>query len=187
MLKVIIDYFLNQWDTISKEPSLFIVTFIIGCSFAWFVSSLMQKNRIEAFETILKLKDEQIKDKDTKIQSLEKQLASEEKYSQKSNNLNLSEVEIQTLKAISRFQKENPILPTELPSEYSVDNLIADLEIDWSDANEILKKIRRIGLVESIWDSVPLYPNLDRPINETRPVRLSKTGQEFLINSRSDE
>jgi hypothetical protein len=87
MLKVIIDYFLNQWDTISKEPSLFVVTFIIGCSFTWFVSSLMQKNRIEALEAILKLRDEQIKDKDTKIQSLEKQLASEEAILKNPNDI----------------------------------------------------------------------------------------------------
>jgi hypothetical protein len=147
----------------------------------------MQKNRIDALETIIKLKDEQIKDKETKIQALDKQLTSEEGYYQKSNSLNLRETDIQTLKAISRFEKLNPIIPTEFPSEYSVDNLIAYLEIDWSDANEILKKLRTIGLVESIWDNVPLYPNIDRPINETRPVRLSKTGQEFLRKSRSDE
>lgn len=75
MLKVITDYFLNQWDTVSSVPSLLAVTFIIGCAFGWFASSWIQKNRVETIEERLKLKDEQLKDKDTKIQSLEKQPA----------------------------------------------------------------------------------------------------------------
>ncbi|MBW4540097.1 MAG: LapA family protein [Myxacorys chilensis ATA2-1-KO14] len=81
MLKVIIDYFLNQWDTISSAPSLLAVTFIIGCAFGWFASSWAQKNKVETMEERLKLKDEQLKDKDTKIQFLENQPVSSDDVS----------------------------------------------------------------------------------------------------------
>jgi uncharacterized protein YjhX (UPF0386 family)/uncharacterized membrane protein YciS (DUF1049 family) len=72
MLKVIIDYFLSQWDAISSAPSLLAVTFVIGCAFGW----VAQENRAKTMEERLKLKEDQIKDKDINIEHLEKQLVS---------------------------------------------------------------------------------------------------------------
>jgi hypothetical protein len=176
MLKVIVDYFSNQWDTILKAPTSLIIVFAFG----WSVSSWYLKNRIETNEERLKLKDEQIKEKDTEIQCLKEQLASGEGVYKKSYNLNLTEEEIEALKAISRFERVNPLQTNEFPVEYSVDNLTSDLGINYDEADEIFKKLRRIGFVESIWDNVPTFPDLERPINEARPVRLSRTGQEFI-------
>ena len=86
------------------------------------------------------------------------------------------------MKAISRFEKENHFEASKDPAEYSVEYLVKDLQINWDEANEILKKLRMLGLVESIWDNVPKFQNLAQPINETLPGKLSKTGQEFLNN-----
>ena len=83
MLKVIIDYFISQWHTISSEPSFFLATLIIGFAFGWLSNSVLQKSRAEATEERLKaieerykLKEEKVKDKDLKIQHLESQLVS---------------------------------------------------------------------------------------------------------------
>lgn len=95
-------------------------------------------------------------------------------------SLKLGKVEIEALKAIGRFESKNPHQPPQLPVDYSVDDLTTVLEIDWGEANEILKRLRRLGLVESIWDNFLLFPNLDRPVNETQAGRLSKAGQDFL-------
>ena len=83
MLKVIVDYFISQWYTISNEPSFFLATLIIGFAFGWLTNSVLQKSRVEATEERLKaieerykLKDEQLKDKDLKLRHLESQLVS---------------------------------------------------------------------------------------------------------------
>ncbi|TFI55662.1 hypothetical protein BLD44_003795 [Mastigocladus laminosus UU774] len=94
MLKVIIDYFLNQWDTISSAPSLLAVTFIIGCTFGWLTSSWTQKNRVETIEERLKLKDEQLKNKDIKIQSLEKQPVSSDEVTNLRKSLAVKDQEL---------------------------------------------------------------------------------------------
>jgi len=187
MLKVIIDFLSSQGDTILEAPVPFIVIFVIGFAFGWFVNSSSQKNRIETNEERLKLKEEQIKEKDTKIQVLEQRLGSQGELKQKSNSVSLSEDEIRALKAISRFEDENPFQPPKPPPEYSVDHVATDLKIDWGEANEILKKLRRLGLFESIWENLPTFPNLNRPVNETRSGRLSKTGRDFLRNYRNGD
>lgn len=95
-------------------------------------------------------------------------------------SVNLTKLEVESLKEISRFEAQNPINPPEFPTAYSVDDLATDLKINWSEANEVLKKLRRLGLVEFFCDNWTVYPNLDRPINETSPGRLSKAGQDLL-------
>lgn len=187
MLKVIIDFLLSQGDTILNAPVPFIVIFVIGFAFGWLVNSWSQKTRIETNEQILKLKEEHIKEKDAKIQSLEQKLASQAELKQNYNTISLNENEIRALKAISKFDKKNSFEASKTPSEYSVDCLSKDLQIDCIEANEIFKKLRRLGLIESIWDNISTFPNLDRPINESPPGRLSKRGQEFLSNYKSGD
>ncbi|HEY9853805.1 MAG TPA: hypothetical protein V6D28_30320 [Leptolyngbyaceae cyanobacterium] len=184
MLKVITDFVFSQRDKIENDPIPFLVIFIIGVALGWFINSWIQKNRIETNEERIKLKDEKIQEMGAKIQSLEQKLASQQELKQNYNTFSLNENEIKALKAISRFEKENPFEASKAPAEYSIDYLVKDLQIDWGKANEILKKLRRLGLVESIWDNVSKFQNLARPINETPPGRLSKTGQEFLSNYR---
>lgn len=107
MLKVIIDYFLNQWDTISSAPSLLAVTFIIGCAFGWLTSSWIQKNRVETIEERLKLKDEQLKDKDIKIQSLEKQPVSSDEVTSLRKSLAVKDQELKDKNAkIQSLEKQ---------------------------------------------------------------------------------
>ncbi len=140
-----------------------------------------------------KILEEQLQEKDKRIQILEQQLKEQqlkldcpEKLKQ-NDKLILKENEIRALKAIRKFEKENPFEKTKQPAEYSVDILVKDLQINWVEANEILKNLRNRGLFESIWDNIPQFANLSRPINETRPGRLSKTGWEFLSNYSSDD
>lgn len=182
MLKVIIDFVFSQRDKIENDPIPFVVIFIIGVTLGWFINSWMQKNRIETNEERIKLKDDKIKEMDAQIQGLEQKLASQQDLKQNYNTFSLNENEIKALKAISRFEKENPFEVSKASAEYSVDYLVKDLQINWGEANEILKRLRMLGLVESIWDNASKFQNLARPINETLPGRLSKTGQEFLNN-----
>jgi hypothetical protein len=99
----------------------------------------------------------------------------------------LEQNEILALKAIRKFQQENPCKEFQKPVEYSVDNLVKDLSINLVEANEILKNLRNYELFDSIWDNIPKYANLSRLINETQPGRLSKAGWEFLSNYSSDD
>jgi hypothetical protein len=193
MLKVIIDFLFSEGDTILKSPVPFIVIFVIGFALGSFVTSWSQKltlnaneARLNANEEIMKLLDKQMKEKDTENQDLKQKLASKGELKDNYNtSCSLNENEIRALKAISIFQKENPCQEGKSPPEYSVDNLIKDLQIDWNEANHILKKLRMLLLFESIWDNMTKYTNLAKPINETSPGRLSKTGQEFLSNYKS--
>lgn len=185
MLKVIIDFLSSQGDTILNAPVPFIIISVIGFAFGWFVNSWSQKNRIETNEERLKLKEEQNKEKDAKIQILEQKLAFQGELKQNYNTFSLNENEIRALKAISTFEKENPFEASKPPAEYSVDPLVKDLQIDWVEANEIIKKLRMLGMVESIWDNISKFPNPARTINETLPGRLSKTEKKFLSNYRS--
>lgn len=51
MLKIVIDYFINQWDIVSKAPAILIVTFILGFTLGLYLNSWIQKNRIETNAT----------------------------------------------------------------------------------------------------------------------------------------
>ncbi len=193
MLKVIIDFLVDQGDTMLHSPVPFIVIFVIGFALGCFVTSWSQKltlnaneARLNANEEIMKLLEKQMKEKDTENQDLKQKLASKGELKDNYNtSCSLNENEIRALKAISIFQEENPCQEGKFPPEYSVDNLIKDLQIDWNEANQILKKLRMLLLFESIWDNTTKYTNFARPINETSPGRLSKTGQEFLSNYQS--
>lgn len=193
--KVFTDFLLSQEDIILNYPIPCIIILVIGFALGWSFNSWSQKTRIETNEERLKANEERlkgnedkIKEKDAKIQSLEEEkLAFQGQLKENDNSLSLNDNEIRALKAISRFQKEHPCQESEVPTEYSVDTLVKDLQIDWGEANEILKKLRRLGLFESIWDNTLQFTNLARPINETQPGRLSKTGQEFLRNYRSGD
>jgi hypothetical protein len=187
MLKVIIDFLSSQENAILKAPVPFIVIFVIGLALGFFISSWLQKNKLETNEQILKLKEEKIQQKDDKIQSLEQQLklCCPEKLKQ-NDKLTLKENEILALKAIRKFEKENPVEESQKLVEYSVDSLVKDLQINLVEANEILKNLRNRGLFESILDNTPQFANLSF-INKTRPGRLSKTGREFLSNYSSGD
>ena len=187
MLKIVIDYFINQWDIVSKAPAILIVTFIISFTLGLYLNSWIQKNRIETNEERIKLKDEEIKRKDYEIQQLMEKAIIGKDVSGKANNLELKEMDIKALEAISRFESANSNQPNQLPVEYSVENLEADLGIDYGTADEILKRLRRLGLFESIWDNVLTFSNFNRPINEVRPGRLSKTGKDFLESHRASK
>jgi hypothetical protein len=187
MLKIVIDYFINQWDIVSKAPAILIVTYIISFTLGLYLNSWIQKNRIETNEERIKLKDEEIKRKDYEIQQLMEKAIIGKDVSGKANNLELKEMDIKALEAISRFESANSNQPNQLPVEYSVENLEADLGIDYGTADEILKRLRRLGLFESIWDNVLTFSNFNRPINEVRPGRLSKTGKDFLESHRASK
>lgn len=202
MPKVIIDFLFSQGDKLLKDPVPFMVTIVIGFALSRVVNSGSQNERNETKEERLKLKDEQLKQRDDRIQFLEKQIkerdtniqileekisASQGESKQNFNTLSLNENEIRALKAISKFESVHSFQPTEVPAEYSVENLAADLQINEGDADEILKNLRMLRLFESIWDNVQTFINLDRPINETRPGRLSTTGQDFIRNLQSED
>ena len=188
IMKVIIDFLSDQRDIIQKYPVTFIIFFVIVFAFSWLVSSWSQKTRIDANEERMKLKDEQMKEKDKENQYLKQELASKGNLKENNNtSFSLNENEIRALQAISIFQKKNPCQEGKFPAEYSVDNLIKDLQIDWNEANEILKKLRRLLLFGSVKDNMTKYTNLTRPINEISPGRLSKIGQEFLSNYKSGD
>lgn len=176
MLKVIIDFLLSQGDAILKNPPPFAVIFLIGFALGWFVVSWSKKNRFETNEERLKLGEQQIQD-------LEQKLAYQGELKPNDNRYSLNEYQIIALRKISKFEQENPV-----PAEYSVDNLVKDWQIDRDEADRILTDIRTLELFRSlIWDNVPQFPNLARPINEAKPGRLTKKGKEFLRNYRSED
>jgi hypothetical protein len=184
MPKFITDFLISQQDTILNYPFQFMIIFVFGFLLGLWVDYQLQKNKIETNEERLKLKEQQIQEKDNKIQTLEQKLKLDcpEKLKQ-NEQLTLKENEILALKAIRKFEEENP----KKLAEYSVDSLVKDLQINCGEADEILKNLRNRGLFESIWDNTPQFANLSRPINETRPGRLSKTGREFLSNYSSGD
>jgi uncharacterized membrane protein YciS (DUF1049 family) len=191
MLKVVIDFLLSQGDIIISTPVPFIIIFMIGFALGWLVNSWSQKNRLETNEERLKLNQtrleqsqEEIKERDAEIQSIKQQLATQGEVKDHYHYPPLSENEIRALKAISIFQKKNSCQEPKFPAEYSVDNLIKDLQIDGSEANEILKNLRGLKLFESVYDNMTKYTNIAQPINETPPGRLSKKGQDFVNNHK---
>lgn len=188
MPKFITDFLISQQDTILNYPFQFIIIFVFGFLLGLWVDYQLQKNKIETNEQILKLQEKQIQEKDNKIQTLEQQLKLDcpEKLKQ-NEQLKLKENEILALKAIRKFEEENPFEKSPKLAEYSVDSLVKDLQINYGEADEILKNLRNRGLFESIWDNTPQFANLSRPINETRPGRLSKTGREFFSNYSSGD
>jgi len=185
MLKIIVDFLSNQGDIILRYPVPFLIVFVVGLALGWGVNSWVQKNKIETNEERLKYKEDQLKDRDIKIQSLEQKMASLSKDEQVDKTIPLSKDEIQALKAIKEFEDNNPIQSTSSPPEYSVDHLMKDLGVSWEESNEILRKFRRFGLFESIWDNLQSFPNRERPINETRPGRLSKDGKDLVRKYRN--
>lgn|GEM_PF-3484547 len=123
----------------------------------------------------------------TRLQDLEKMWSSLEDFLSPHNvlkynaiEIELTKLEIEALKAFSKFEDQHPFNLPEFPVPYSVDNLVEDLKIEWNEANEIFRKLRRLGLVEWIFDNSSPFPNLNRPINEIPPGRLSQTGQNLL-------
>lgn len=168
MLKVVIDFVSSRGDAILKNPLPFTVIFLMGFALGCFVISWSQKNRIETNEERVKL--------------LEQKLASQGELKPNDNRYSLNEYEVRTLRKISKFEEEKSVKASKNSAEYSVDNLVKDWQIDRDEASQILKKFRALGLFESIWDNVPQFPNIARPINEARPGRLTTKGREFLIN-----
>ncbi len=98
----------------------------------------------------------------------------------------LTKLDIEAMKAFSRFEDKHSFDSSQFPVPYSVDDLVEDLKIEWNEANEIFNKLRRLGLFEGIFDNLPTFPNSNRPINEASPGRLSQTGQGLLKRCGSD-
>ena len=90
----------------------------------------------------------------------------------------LKENDIKTLKLIDQFQKQ---LSAESISHYSVEQLEEELGEDSLQANGIIKKLKRLDLVTCYWENVLTFPSITRPLNEEKPVRLTKLGQEFIL------
>jgi hypothetical protein len=90
----------------------------------------------------------------------------------------VEEPEIKVLQLIEKFERQSP---QENLSHYSVEQLEEELSNNSSEANEIIKKLKKLDLVICYWENVPTFVNLSRPINEEKPVRLTALGREFLV------
>ncbi len=71
----------------------------------------------------------------------------------------MTRLDIEAMNAFSRFEDRNYFNFLQPSVPYSVDDLVKDLQIEWNEANEIFKKLRRLGLVEWIFDDLPTFPN----------------------------
>ena len=59
-MQSVIDFIFEQWDTVTKAPSIFLVGGAIVASATWLTARRYFKDRIDDLESRLKLRDEQI-------------------------------------------------------------------------------------------------------------------------------
>lgn len=150
-----------------------------GSTVSWQVYSILHKNRIDANEDRIKTMELQMKAKDDELKKID--VLKEPSKQAYTKDFILSSEEIKALKIIQALQK-NTLLSKNV---CSVEDLVRGLKISSGEANEILKKLRKIGFFESVWDNVPQYSDLNQPINSARPGRLSKNGMDFINDHQS--
>jgi hypothetical protein len=162
-----------------------IALLIIGTLLGWTTRNLFQQTQIKILEATIKLKEQEIKGLENKVKNLnDADRADAKEFSKPTRNsvpelsINLTSQEILAIIRIYEFEAENSSKESQ---EYSFENLMMDLNISYSEANGIIDKLRKIGLFSSPWDSIFQFPNLDRPINESKPGRLTQEGIDIAI------
>lgn len=116
--------------------------------------------------------------------ALLKQKLESEDPSHKSILKSLKENDIKALEAIERFERAVPRVEGETPSHYGVNQLETELNIHWWEANEIIKKLKKLDLVYCLWENEAVFVNIDRPIGEEKPVILRGEGRDILALHR---
>lgn len=175
---------LNMFPDLLKNLQLlsdysFLYGVVFGATGSWWVYSILHKNRIDANEDRIKTMESQMKAKEDELKKFD--VLSEPSKQSYTKDFILSPEEISALKTIRELQKNTP----SSKNVCSVEDLVRELKISSCEANEILKKLRKIGFFESIWDNVQQYPNLNQPINSARPGRLSKNGMDYINDHQS--
>lgn len=158
---------------------------MLGIILGWAANNTFQKRRIEILESTIQSKDQEIKILDRKIKDLSDSNEVDNKdFSKRIEDcppllaIHLTPLEVSAILKIYKFEIENS---PKANQEYSFEDLMKDLNISYSEANAVIDKFRRFGLFSSPWDSVLQFPNLNRPINESKPGRLTQEGIDIAI------
>ena len=151
----------------------------------WKEQNEMKEERIKMLEAKMQFKDEHVKTLERKIEDLSENNGVDNQNSSNTMGdcpllsvIHLTPLEVSAILKIYKFETENS---SKVNQEYSFKDLMTDLNISYSEANAVIDKFRRFGLFSSPLDSVWQFPNLDRPINESKPGRLTQEGIDIAI------
>lgn len=162
-----------------------IALLIVGILLGWTASNLFHQRQVKILEALKNLKDQEVKNLQDEIEKLNdtdridaKEISKIMENHQPALAVNLNSLEISAIIKIYEFETKNS---PKASQEYSFEDLMTDLNISYFEANAVIDKFRRFGLFSSPWDSVLQFPNLDRPINESKPGRLTQEGIDIAI------
>lgn len=201
----------REIELITQVPITFTVALLIAIPLLWLISRTVFSIRIDnlksnnetlqtdkkSLEDRLKVKDEEIiilkeecsklkeenaariKDSEQKIPIIDK--AKEPELQQK-----LTDIEIKVLEFVKAFELVNPTEPNQFPHECSVDEAASKLEVEWGQTNETFRKLKRLNFATSLWEGQATYLDLNRPVNEEKPIRLTTEGKDYLKAHRQN-
>jgi hypothetical protein len=171
----------REFEVITQTPISFTVAILIATPLLWLslrtIFSVRIDNLKSSNETLQidkKSLEERLKTKDEELVKLG------EEYKAKIKSDRLSANQIRVLEFIDAFESNHPPQPNQFPLECSVDEVASKLQLEHVQVDSIFKKLKREGLIASLWDGQATFLDRERPINEEKPVRLTSEGKDYL-------
>ena len=153
----------KEWEVISQAPisiffAIFLLLFPLAGAIYW-VFEIVYRGKINGLEGQIELLRERLEGK------------------QNEPTEQLEENEIRALERIESFERRNPRVGDRFPNLYAVEQLQADLSIEWWEANEIIRRLKALDLAYCPWENESIFMDRSRPIGEEKPVMLTNEGR----------